>query len=90
MSTNGRVLFLVDADNVSVDVVREALQLKIEAHGAVHLRRCYCSADFYGLPRNAGRLTLRRRDWTVPASLPFAEAELKPLRASETMHWAIE
>ena len=46
MSSTGRVLFLVDADNVSVDVIREALQQKIEAHGAVHLRRCYCSADF--------------------------------------------
>jgi hypothetical protein len=46
LKPNGRTLFLVDADNVSVDVIREALQLKIEAHGAVHLRRCYCSADF--------------------------------------------
>ncbi len=46
LSSTGRTLFLVDADNVSVDVIREALQLKIEAHGAVHVRRCYCSADF--------------------------------------------
>jgi hypothetical protein len=46
MSPTGRILFLIDADNVSVDVIREALQQKIEAHGAVHLRRCYCSAEF--------------------------------------------
>jgi hypothetical protein len=46
LSPNGRTLFLVDADNVSVDVIREALQLKIESLVAVHVRRCYCSADF--------------------------------------------
>jgi hypothetical protein len=46
LKPNGRTLFLVDADNVSIEVIREALQLKIEAHGAVHVRRCYCSADF--------------------------------------------
>jgi hypothetical protein len=46
LSPTGRTLFLVDADNVSVDVIREALQIKLEALGAVHVRRCYCSADF--------------------------------------------
>jgi uncharacterized LabA/DUF88 family protein len=46
LKSTGRTLFLVDADNVSVDVIREALQLKIEAHGAIHVRRCYCSAEF--------------------------------------------
>jgi hypothetical protein len=46
MSPAGRTLFLVDADNVSVDVIREALQLKLESLGTVHVRRCYCSAEF--------------------------------------------
>jgi hypothetical protein len=46
MNSTGRTLFLVDADNVSVEVIREALELKVQAHGAVHVRRCYCSADF--------------------------------------------
>ena len=32
-------------------------------------------ADFYGLPRNAGTVTLQRRNWTVPEVLPFGEAE---------------
>ena len=47
----------------------------------------FWGADFYGLPRNRGRLTLERRDWTVPEGYPFGEAQLKPLRAGETMRW---
>src|SRR5664279_5299000 len=46
MNPAGRTLFLVDADNVSLDVIEKALQLKQDVHGAIHVRRCYCSADF--------------------------------------------
>lgn len=46
MSIDERVLFLVDADNVSLDIVERALALKQKEHGAVHVRRCYCSAEF--------------------------------------------
>jgi len=41
-----RICFLIDADNVSVDVIENALELKTRVHGAIHVRRCYCSADF--------------------------------------------
>jgi dihydroorotase len=44
-------------------------------------------ADFYGLPRNTGTLTLRREAWTVPESYPFGEAQLKPLRGGESLSW---
>ena len=44
--TAGRVVFLVDADNVAVEVIEKALALKQSLHGAVHVKRCYCSADF--------------------------------------------
>ena len=43
--------------------------------------------DFYGLPRNTTTLTLRRQAWTVPESYPFGQAQLKPLRAGETLAW---
>ena len=46
-------------------------------------------ADFYGLPRNRGTLTLQRRDWTPPATYPFGTAELVPLRAGERVTWAL-
>ena len=46
-------------------------------------------ADFYGLPRNTGRVTLQRQSWTPPASFAFGEAELKPLRAGEDLPWRL-
>ncbi len=46
-------------------------------------------ADFYGLPRNTGRITLKRESWTPPESYPFGEAELKPLRSGEALAWRL-
>jgi dihydroorotase len=56
---------------------------RLEAFAAFH------GADFYGLPRNRGQLTLRREPWTLPESLPFGDATLKPLRAGETLPWRL-
>ena len=44
-------------------------------------------ADFYGLPRNRGTVTLKREAWTLPESVPFGDAQLKPLRGGETLAW---
>lgn len=49
----------------------------------------FYGADFYGLPRNTDTLTLKRQAWTVPESYPFAEAQLKPLRAGDTLAWQV-
>jgi dihydroorotase len=46
-------------------------------------------ADFYGLPRNQGSITLRRESWLAPQSFAFGDAELKPLRGGEAMAWKI-
>jgi dihydroorotase len=46
-------------------------------------------ADFYGLPRNADKVTLRRESWTVPAEYPYGEHVVVPLRAGETVHWRV-
>ena len=40
-----RVMLLIDADNVSADVVEQAVASLLEAHGALHVRRAYCTAD---------------------------------------------
>ena len=45
--------------------------------------------DFYRLPRNTGTVTLRREEWTVPASLPYGNDTLVPLRAGETLRWQL-
>jgi dihydroorotase len=63
-----------------------------EAAGALDKLEGFASfhgADFYGLPRNTGTVTLRREPWTVPAVLPFGEAEIKPLRGGETLAWRL-
>jgi dihydroorotase len=46
-------------------------------------------ADFYGLPRNTDTLTLRRENWTVPETVPYGDATLKPLRGGETVAWRL-
>ena len=45
--------------------------------------------DFYGLPRNTDRLTLRKQDWQIPDSIPFGGEALTPLRAGESMTWTV-
>ena len=46
-------------------------------------------ADFYGLPRNTGTITLNREAWTPPESFQFGEADLKPLRSGEALPWRV-
>ncbi|MFZ3083423.1 dihydroorotase [Rhodoferax ferrireducens] len=56
---------------------------KLEAFASFH------GADFYGLPRNAGTITLNREEWTPPERFAFGDAELKPLGAGETLPWRL-
>lgn len=49
----------------------------------------FYGADFYGLPRNDSQITLHKQAWKVPETLAFADTELVPLRAGETMQWQI-
>ena len=43
--TQDRVMLLIDADNVSVDVMEQAVRLLLNQHGALHVRRAYCTAE---------------------------------------------
>ena len=56
---------------------------KLEGFASFH------GADFYGLPRNRGTITLKKESWTLPESVPFGEAELKPLRGGEAVAWRV-
>lgn len=40
-----RVMLLIDADNVTADVIEQAVHLVKERHGAAHVRRAYCTAE---------------------------------------------
>lgn len=43
--SDDRVMLLIDADNVSVDVMEQGLAHLMKAHGGVHVRRAYCTAE---------------------------------------------
>ena len=63
-----------------------------DAAGALDRLEAFASfngADFYGLPRNAGTVTLVKESWTPPVSFAFGEAELKPLRSGEALPWKL-
>jgi dihydroorotase len=72
-----------------------AMELYAEAFdsvGALHQLESFASfngADFYGLPRNTGTITLARETWTPPESYAFGEAQLKPLRSGESLPWKL-
>ena len=38
-------MLLIDADNVSADVIEQAVQRTMAEHGAIHVRRAYCNAE---------------------------------------------
>jgi dihydroorotase len=63
-----------------------------EAAGALDKLEGFASfngPDFYGLPRNDSRVTLRREPWILPETVPFGDAQLKPLRGGETLNWRL-
>ena len=72
-----------------------AIELYAEAFedaGALDRLEAFASfygADFYGLPRHADTLTLRRESWTVPVSLGLGSEALVPLRAGEAIRWRV-
>ncbi len=56
---------------------------KLEGFASFH------GADYYGLPRNTGKITLRKEAWQVPDSIAFGEHRLVPLRAGEKVKWTL-
>ncbi len=49
----------------------------------------FYGADFYGLPRNAEKITLVKKSWLVPKELPMGDESLVPLRAGQQVHWKL-
>jgi len=74
--------------HAGIELYAEAFALahalgRLEGFAAFH------GADFYGLPRNAGTITLLPEPWEVPARYPFGADELVPLRAGERIPWRL-
>ena len=70
-----------------------AMELYAEAFeraGALDKLEAFASLNgptFYGLAPNAGTITLKREQWTLPQTLPFGDQDLVPLNAGETINW---
>ncbi len=74
--------------HAAVELYAEAF----DAAGALDKLEAFASfngADFYGLPRNTGTLTLRREAWNAPEQFAFGQAQLKPLRGGEPVLWRV-
>lgn len=54
---------------------------KLNAFAAHH------AADFYGLPRNTGTVTLRKTEWQIPAVVDLAGTPVVPLAAGDALSW---
>ncbi len=72
----------------AIELYAEAFELrsaldKLEGFASQH------GPDFYGLPRHTDTITLVRESWTAPASLPFGEQTVIPLRAGEELRWRL-
>jgi len=73
-----------------------ALELYAEAFeqaGALDRLEAFASfygPDYYNLPRNQAKVTLRKEEWRAPESLPFGADTLIPLRAGDTLRWRLE
>ncbi|WP_271273607.1 dihydroorotase [Aliamphritea hakodatensis] len=58
---------------------------KLEAFASHH------GADFYGLPRNAGSITLVQEAWQVPAEIILPNGKpIVPFYAGETLRWKVQ
>ncbi|WP_144211120.1 dihydroorotase [Shewanella donghaensis] len=58
---------------------------KLEGFASLH------GADFYGLPRNTGTVTLVKEDWTVPEQIILPNGSpIVPFFAGETVNWKVK
>jgi len=63
-----------------------------ESQGALDKLEGFASifgADFYGLPHNKETITLKKQDWIVPNSYPFANTTVVPFMAGKTLGWKL-
>jgi dihydroorotase len=84
-----------DCGHAGLYTAHAALELYAEAFhaaGALDKLEAFAShfgADFYGLPRNKGKVTLERVEWQVPDEYPFGAETVVPMRAGQAIAWRI-
>lgn len=45
--------------------------------------------DFYGLPRNQGKIELIKQSWIIPESLPYLDEVIVPFMAGQELSWRL-
>ena len=84
-----------DCGCAGIYTAHAALELYAEAFdavGAIDRLEAFAShrgADFYGMPRNPGKIVLERREQRIAKELPFGEQTPVPMRAGETVAWQL-
>jgi dihydroorotase len=74
--------------HAAIELYAEAFE-QVQALDKLEAFASFYGADFYGLPRNRDRITLRRQSWDVPAELPLGKDKVVPLRAGESIAWRV-
>lgn len=46
--------------------------------------------DFYNIARNSDTITIEKAAWNVPATMPFGEDVVVPIRANEQIEWVVK
>jgi dihydroorotase len=75
--------------HAAVELYAEAFE-QLDALDRLEGFASFFGADYYRLPRNSDKITLRKESWKVPDSLAFGEHRLVPLRAGENIAWKFQ
>lgn len=76
------------SSNAAIELYTEIF----EDLGALNLLEAFASfngPDFYELPRNSGRITLRRESWDMPVACEMGPGRVVPLKAGESLRWRV-
>ncbi|MBX3641337.1 MAG: dihydroorotase [Nitrosomonas sp.] len=93
---HSRALKENDCGCAGIFTAHAAIELYAEAFeqaGALDRLEAFASlngADFYRLPRNSARITLRKTPWQIPERIDFAGDALIPLAAGEVLGWKMQ
>jgi len=74
--------------HAGIELYAEAFD-RVGALGRLEGFASHFGADFYGLPRNTGSITLVREAWNVPDELPFHRDRLVPFRGGDSVAWKV-
>jgi dihydroorotase len=74
--------------HAAIELYAEAFE-SVNALAKLEAFASFFGPDFYGLPRNVGKINLIKEAWQVPTVLNFGPEQIVPLRAGEMIAWRI-